>query len=103
MTRQVEPTDPDVLVEREDYRELLEMKRCATDPKFEAKTRLLKAELPSLGYSYRMLIAEDFARQPRLSNALQILKYGRLPVDDATREQFGRSCCPHLLSAGYQL
>jgi hypothetical protein len=79
---------PDVLVDRACRRELWEIKprAYASDPKFLARTRLLENALPALGYSYRLVLAEDLARQPRLSNVLQLLKYGREDVDQATRE-----------------
>lgn len=79
---------PDVLVERASGRELWEVKPAAhaCDPTLLARTRFLENALPALGFSYRLVLAEDLARQPRLSNVLQLLKYGREAVDKATRE-----------------
>lgn len=79
---------PDVLVQWEDAHELWEIKpeSEATAPQYAARTRFLESAMPALGFSYRMVIAEDLAKEPRLSNVLTFLKYGRPPLCDITRE-----------------
>jgi hypothetical protein len=79
---------PDVLVQRDHSRELWEIKPQseAGKPTFVARTRLLESALPELGFAYRLIIAEDLAKQPRLSNTLMLLKYGREPVSELARE-----------------
>lgn len=79
---------PDVLVETRGTRELWEIKPAteAARPEYVARTRLLTESLPTHGFVYRMVLADDLAREPRLSNALTILKFGRKPILDTTRE-----------------
>lgn len=84
---------PDLFVAWSDgRRELWEVKpeREAAHPYFAARTRYLQAALPALGYSYRLAVAEELAREPRLTNALTLLKYGRNPIRDADRERIRR-------------
>lgn len=80
---------PDVLVEYADTRELWEIKPTsqAQDPWYVARTRFLQAALPELGFGYRMVLAEELAKQPRLDTVLTLLKHGRTPVSDLAREQ----------------
>jgi len=81
---------PDLLVEWSDgSRELWEVKpvREARRPENLARTRFLESALPHVGFNYRMVVAEDLKREPRLSNALTLLKYGRGPIADADRER----------------
>jgi hypothetical protein len=44
------------------------------------RTKLLIRELPSLGFSYEVKIAEDLAREPRLKVAKHIMRFGRKPL-----------------------
>lgn len=80
---------PDVLVQWGDSRELWEIKpeAEASLPIYTRRTRFLEAALPALGFSYRVVLAEELAQQPRLSNVLTLLKYGRAPVSELAREQ----------------
>lgn len=81
---------PDLLVEwSDDSRELWEIKpvREAGRPEYLARTRVLEPALLHAGFVYRMVLAEDLKREPRLSNALTLLKYGRGPIVDADRER----------------
>lgn len=81
---------PDLLVEWSDGScELWEIKpvREARRAENVARTRYLKSALPLAGFAYRMIVAEELKREPRLSNALTLLKYGRGPVGDADRER----------------
>lgn len=81
---------PDVYVEAAGgSRELWEIKPMAQArlPEFAARTRLLEAALPELGFSYRMVLAEDLGKQPRLNTILELLKHGRVPVRAENRER----------------
>lgn len=81
---------PDLLVEwRSGRRELWEIKPAceARRPEICARTQLLESRLPRHGFEYRMVIGEDLKREPRLSTALTILKYGRPPIEDEDRER----------------
>ena len=80
---------PDTLVELPDGKEFWEIKprREAFSPEVARRTELLARELPGKGYAYRMVLAEDLARQPRLDNVLTILKFGRPAIDPVDRER----------------
>ncbi len=80
---------PDTLVQWGQSRELWEIKPAneAADPAYKDRTRLLAAALPELGFAYRLIIAEDLARQPRLSTVLTLLKFGRAAAMPLAREQ----------------
>ena len=83
---------PDVLVESRSRLELWEIKPAAeaAKPDVAERTRVLAEGLPELGYAYRLQTAEDLAREPRLSNALMLLKFGRVPVPALARERLRR-------------
>lgn len=80
---------PDVLVFTKTGKELWEIKPnvSAQKPDIMERTKLLSEALPEHGYPYRMVFAEDLARQPRLSTALTILKFGRADIPVLDREQ----------------
>lgn len=79
---------PDALVETDVGREVWEVKPTdkAVEPQCSERSRLLTQALPALGYTYRVVLAEDLRRQPRLSNVLQFLKYGRREMTLVERE-----------------
>jgi hypothetical protein len=83
---------PDVLVESGSCLELWEIKPAVDAAKTDVaeRTRVLAEGLPGLGYGYRLQTAEDLAREPRLSNALALLKFGRAPAPALTRERLRR-------------
>ena len=83
---------PDVLVESGSRLELWEIKPAAeaVKPDVAERTRVLAEGLPALGYAYRLQTAEDLAREPRLCNALALLKFGRVPVPALARERLRR-------------
>jgi hypothetical protein len=68
--------------------ELWEIKPASSvlNPFICARTRLLQKALPRYGYQYRLVFGEDLAQQPRLSNALELLKHGRTSINESTRE-----------------
>lgn len=80
---------PDTLVELGTSRELWEIKPAseAVKPENVARTRFMTEALQNHGFTYRMVLAEDLRREPRLSNVLTLLKYGRQPIGTLEREQ----------------
>lgn len=88
---------PDILVRYRYKQEFWEVKTSADASLDEvaARTALMERLLPSLGFTYRMALAEDLAKEPRLSNAIQLLKGGRTPVPllawEHLRHAFARS------------
>lgn len=80
---------PDALVEGLLHRELWEIKPAneAAKPEVAKRSQLMTECLPDFGFSYRVVLAEDLAREPRLSNALRLLKYGRQPIQLHEYEQ----------------
>lgn len=79
---------PDILVCTRTKSELWEIKERseAQRPKTCERTLLLEHELPRLGYSYRVVLAEDLKVEPLLSNARIITRFGRSPVPIVRRE-----------------
>lgn len=90
---------PDTMVEWGSARELWEIKPAseALRTEYVERTRLMEAFLPQLGFAYRMVLAEDLAQEPRLSNVLTMLKFGRAPVPVLAWEQLRQAIC----TAGY--
>lgn len=80
---------PDTMVQWGDSRELWEIKESsdASRPEVAARTRLMEDALPQLGFSYRIVLAEDLAKEPRLSNVLTVLKFGRAPAPELESER----------------
>ncbi len=83
---------PDTFVQWENARELWEIKpeKEAAKPEILVRTKFLESVLSNLGFIYRMVIGEDLACEPRLTNALTFLKFGRAPVEPDTRERIRR-------------
>jgi hypothetical protein len=83
---------PALLIERRHCREVWDVRPQAKlmEPSVAAENSFLRSELPTLGFEYHVVDAEQLARQPRLSNALTLLKYGRSPVTDVSREHVRR-------------
>lgn len=79
---------PDILVELGTQKELWEVKTAedASSPEIVERTTVLTRELPAWGYTYRLILAHDLAMQPRLTNALILLQYGRRPTTMIERE-----------------
>lgn len=80
---------PDVLINIGATRELWEIKPAsdAAVPDVVARTRFLERKLPDRGFTYRMVIGEDLAMEPRLSNVLTLLKHGRQQISLTEHEQ----------------
>jgi hypothetical protein len=84
---------PDILVEANGRKELWEVKpECkALEPEVAARSALLVQSLPVWGYTYRVVLADDLAMQPRQRNAFFLLGFGRRTVTDRERDFIRRS------------
>ena len=83
---------PDILVTTTEGEEIWEVKpqSNALERGVLQRTALLSGVLPWWGYTYRMVLAEDLGRQPRLSNANVILRFGRNTISDHDWESIRR-------------
>jgi hypothetical protein len=83
---------PDLIVTIDGARELWEVKARvdANSDEVSYRTEILTNALPPLGFQYRIKLAEDLARQPRLDNACRLLQFGRGPITQVERWQFGK-------------
>ncbi len=84
---------PDILVEKNGRKELWEVKPDSEAEEQDIATRsaLLVQGLPSLGYTYRVVLAKDLASQPRQANACFLLGFGRRAVTDCEQELIRRA------------
>lgn len=83
---------PDVLVQWKESLELWEIKpsQQALKPEVAFRTQFLTEMLPSLGFRYRIVLADELSAQPRLGNVLTLLRLGREAVPDVEREHIRR-------------
>ncbi|WP_047552178.1 TnsA endonuclease N-terminal domain-containing protein [Methylotenera sp. G11] len=83
---------PDFMVIEDRRREFWEVKTEADANSAEVaeRTALLTRMLPEHGYSYRIVLAEVLARQPRLDNVKRLNKLGRQPVPMIEQERIRR-------------
>lgn len=83
---------PDILVVTNQTKELWEIKPKseATRPENMARTELMTKALPEFGFIYRMISAEDLARNTRMANVITLLKYGRAEIPVLDREKLRR-------------
>jgi hypothetical protein len=79
---------PDILVEMDGLKQLWAVKpeSEALRPAIAARSALLAKHLPRWGYSYRVVVGQDLAKQPRLSNASMLLCFGRAAVTERNQE-----------------
>ncbi|HSY35610.1 MAG TPA: hypothetical protein VK814_07670 [Acidobacteriaceae bacterium] len=79
---------PDILVEVDGRKELWEIKPNseATQPEIAARTVVMSQHLPTWGYVYRVVLADDLLSQPRLRNANRLLQFGRDHVTECEQE-----------------
>jgi hypothetical protein len=84
---------PDILVTTAEGKQLWEVKARsnAVEPDVVARTGFLSLVLTHWGYQYRTVLAEDLARQPRLSNANLLLSLGKRAVSDCEWENVRRT------------
>jgi hypothetical protein len=83
---------PDILVTMIGRKELWEVKprSNALESDVIARVAFLLRVLPRWGYQYRTILAEDLAREPRLTNAKLLLSLGKRTVSDCEREDVRR-------------
>lgn len=83
---------PDLMVITNNHREFWEVKTesDANSPEVAERTAFLTQVLPEYGYSYRVVIAEVLAKQPRLDNVKRLNKLGHLPVSIIETERIRR-------------
>lgn len=79
---------PDTLVRTTDGSAFWEVKAAEDAARADVATRtaLLAAHCPAHGYQYRVAIAEDLRREPRLRNVRLLLRHGRSPITFEQRE-----------------
>ena len=80
---------PDIQVTTRQAKELWEVKtkEDAAAPEVMRRSALMSAALPTFGFVYRVVLADDLGLRPRLKNALQMLRLGRAEVADLERER----------------
>lgn len=83
---------PDSVVRTAGANALWEVKTAAgaNAPEVVARTRLMTEHLPAYGYEYAVILAEDLAREPRLSNACFVLRHGRQSLSFEQKEYVRR-------------
>lgn len=83
---------PDFIVIEGKYREFWEVKTeaDANSPEVAERTDFLIEVLPEYGYSYRMVLAEVLAKQPRLDNVKRLTKLGRQAISPIEQERIRR-------------
>lgn len=79
---------PDIEVEFATHQELWEVKvmRDAQDPCVQHRTEFLTQRLAHIGKTYRLVLGEELAAQPRLQNIQKLLAFGNKPVPIIERE-----------------
>lgn len=80
---------PDILVNYNTHREIWEVKTEMDSKSIEVarRTELMAKFLPTYGYFYKIVIAEDLKVNPRLNNVTHLLQYGHKAVSLIEREQ----------------
>jgi len=75
---------PDIYVEIDSNQELWEVKaECeASLSEVSTRTELLTSGLQQYGFTYRVVLDHELAKQPRLENAKTLLRYGRRVASD---------------------
>lgn len=83
---------PDLMVIEGNHRELWEVKTesDANTPEVSERTDFLIRHLPQYGYTYRVVLAEALAKQPRLDNVKRLNKLGRQPISSLEQELIRR-------------
>jgi hypothetical protein len=80
---------PDIYVEYQHEKQLWEVKddSCASEADLVARTKLLTEGLKAHGFTYRLVLASELRKQPRLQNANILLSYGRGSIAEIDRER----------------
>lgn len=79
---------PDVLVETQHGKEIWEIKSDseALQDEIVARTAFLSGALRQYGFAYRLVLAGDLERSPRIENATILLRHGRRVPTECERE-----------------
>jgi len=79
---------PDIYAEIDSNHELWEVKaeREASQSEVLTRTQLLTSGLQQYGFTYRVVLDHELAKQPRLDNAKTLLRYGRRTASENERE-----------------
>lgn len=79
---------PDLLIVTAAGKELWEIKqrKDAADRDIAVRTQFLTAQLPARGFYYRLVIADDLGRNPRMDNVIKIINLGRNEISARERE-----------------
>lgn len=79
---------PDILVQTQNGKAFWEIKTIAfaTEADVLERTRFLERHLPTEGYEYRVVLAEDLAKQPMMASVCQVLYFGRGDISLEDRE-----------------
>ena len=80
---------PDIYVESQGEKQLWEVKddSRASEADLLARTKLLTEGLKAHGFTYRLVLASELEKQPRLQNASILLSHGRGPIEEIDRER----------------
>jgi hypothetical protein len=83
---------PDIKVVTGNAKELWEVKTLsdASKPCNVRRTSLMVRGLPTHGYAYRLILAEQMSAGPHLTNALTVLRHGRADIPIVERERLRR-------------
>lgn len=80
---------PDVYIEHQYEKQLWEIKDDgrAYEDDLAARTKLLTESLKAHGFTYRLVVASELRKQPRLENANILLSHGRHSIEEINRER----------------
>lgn len=80
---------PDIYVEYQHEKQLWEVKddSCASEADLVARTKLLTEGLKAHGFTYRLVLASELQKQPRLQNSSILLSHGRGSIEGIDRER----------------
>jgi hypothetical protein len=99
---------PDIYAEVDSNRELWDVKtECeASQSEVSTRTELLTSGLRGYGFTYRVVLDHELAKEPRLENAKTLLRYGRRSATNDEREYVrltfkskGHLRCPRFATA----
>lgn len=60
------------------------------DPVLQSRTQYLEQKMPRMGYTYALILAESLESGHLLRNSQRLLRLGKAPVSEATRERVRR-------------
>ena len=68
----------------------IKTKADAASNEVQRRTALMVSNLPTVGFTYRLIVDEDLAASVRLKNALTVLRFGRSEIAPLEREKWRR-------------